>query len=226
MARSGLLVASGLLLAGGLAVAPPARAAEREARPLLVVEVRLTATRDLPPEVTAELAAEATSIWRRAGVELRWRSDPPRPADASLRVLVMERAAPGRPGAHSWAVGELLEDRTGAAFAVVSIAAARRVVASASRLHDPQTLVDRRLAVVLGRAVAHEVGHFLQGSGAHARRGLMRARVDVADFADLRRGGFDLDREAAIWLRDAVVRLGTRGAPATTAVARLNPPRR
>ena len=67
-------------------------------------------------------------------------------------------------------------------------------------------VVYRRLGVVLGRAVAHEIGHFLLNTAAHSRRGLMRARIDPHDFVDLRRGGFGLDDDAARWARAALGR--------------------
>ena len=52
---------------------------------------------------------------------------------------------------------------------------------------------DRRLGVVLGRAVAHEIGHYLLGP-THASHGLMRANIDVREFADVTSRAFLLDR--------------------------------
>jgi hypothetical protein len=66
---------------------------------------------------------------------------------------------------------------------------------------EPERLTHQRLGVVLGRAVAHEIGHFLLATPTHAASGLMRARIAAADFADLREGGFFLDRRASHWLR-------------------------
>jgi hypothetical protein len=37
---------------------------------------------------------------------------------------------------------------------------------------------------VLGRAVAHEIGHYLLATATHANRGLMRASIDASEFAD------------------------------------------
>ena len=64
----------------------------------------------------------------------------------------------------------------------------------------------RQIGVVLGRAIAHEVGHHLLNTAGHARHGLMRARIDARDFADLRDGGFDLDDDAAQWARARLTR--------------------
>ena len=68
---------------------------------------------------------------------------------------------------------------------------------------DPALLVERRLGIVLGRAVAHEIGHALLGPG-HARHGLMRARIDAAEFVDLRDVGFDLDGAGSAAARAAI----------------------
>jgi hypothetical protein len=188
------------LLAGLTAmVAPPSARAGAPAA--VLIDVRMTASTDVPARVAAVLEAEAEAIWRRAGVHLRWPSAPrDSPAAASLRVLVLQRETGSTTG-HTWAVGELLEDQAGQHFAVVSTTAARRVVALAGHEGEPQALSDRRLGVVLGRAVAHEIGHFLLATRGHARSGLMRAHIDVTDFVDLRSGGFHLDRDAGNWIR-------------------------
>jgi hypothetical protein len=53
---------------------------------------------------------------------------------------------------------------------------------------------------VLGRALAHEIGHFLLGTRTHAERGLMRAQFTAKEFVDLRPGTFTLDTKATAWL--------------------------
>src|SRR6201988_590525 len=54
---------------------------------------------------------------------------------------------------------------------------ARRIVEeSRSSFDDLPALHDRRLGVVLGRAVAHEIGHYLLPTNTHATQGLMRPR--------------------------------------------------
>ena len=60
--------------------------------------------------------------------------------------------------------------------------------------------IERRLGLILGRAAAHEIGHYLLRSSTHARRGLMRARITDREFADPRASGFDLGADAREWL--------------------------
>jgi hypothetical protein len=51
-----------------------------------------------------------------------------------------------------------------------------------------ETLVGR----ALGRALAHEIGHYLLQTPAHSPVGLMRARRSVDDFFSITRNGMDL----------------------------------
>ena len=60
---------------------------------------------------------------------------------------------------------------------------------------------EMRLGIVLGRALAHEIGHHLLDTPTHARSGLMRPGFNAFEFTDLRDGTFALDRDAASWLR-------------------------
>jgi hypothetical protein len=171
----------------------------------LAVQLGTAAT--LPAPVRETLMREAARIWRHHGVTLEWTAAGAQvPAhEPRLRVLVVERALSTADGV--WPVGELvrLADQSAApgvrtALAVLSVAAARDVVTAAHVGSEPNARTRSRLGLVLGRALAHEVGHFLLDTSTHAARGLMRARIDAAEFADLRDGSFLLDRAAARWV--------------------------
>jgi hypothetical protein len=173
----------------------------------LPVGVLLTTAPDLPPAARQALIDEAGAIWRRAGVRLTWTSGHTENAIHRLRVLVVHRHTAIHDGA--WPVGELVPTRRASQqstpasmpVAFVSLEGARQVLATAGAGYEPERLAQHRLGIVLGRAVAHEIGHFLLGTPSHAASGLMRARIDAVSFADLRAGGFFLDRDAATWLR-------------------------
>lgn len=200
MALPAAMVCAGLLAAAGA----PLAAAEHGVVPARV-QVALTTAMTLPDGVRSVLMREVRDIWKREGVEIGW--EPFAPASRGIRVLVVSGAAASaaRSG-HHWPVAELLGDARGEAIAVASVAAARQVLAAADVADGPDALVAQRLGVVLGRAVAHEIGHYLLNTAAHARHGLMRARIDARDFADLRDGGFGLDDEAALWARTSLTR--------------------
>jgi hypothetical protein len=183
------------LASASVAAGPPAAT---------VLAVRLTATADTALATRLNLVREVESIWRRSGVRIEWLPAlaAAAPDGPVLRVLVTTSSgARTRLDGHTWPVAELLDDHAGQAVALASSEAAREVLEVAGHVGEPTVLVERRLGIVLGRAVAHEIGHFLLGTGAHARRGLMRAAIAAPDFADLREGGFWLDAEATRWMR-------------------------
>jgi hypothetical protein len=180
----------------------------------LILDLQLTATRELAPLARLALIAEAQSIWDEAYVRLRWVD---RYAEAAgrpfLRVIVMPRGVP-RPGEPSpWKVGELLRQDGAQPVAIASITGARRIIDESRRFQPPDlpAMYDRRMGVVLGRAVAHEIGHYLLQTNTHATNGLMRARIDVHELADWRRATFRLDKAAEAHLA-AIAAAGTLSA--------------
>ena len=171
-----------------------------------MVDVRLAASAQLSAIARASLIREVNDIWQREGVRLQWPFSPPTGTvpDFAIRALVVLRESRTGNSAHQWPVGELLFDQSEQPVAVASIEAAERVLATAARADEPTALHERRLGVILGRALAHEMGHYLLTTPGHARRGLMRASIDARDFADLRSGAFFLDAPAGEWIRAAV----------------------
>ena len=118
-------------------------------------------------------------------------------------MLVVERRQPRADSADCYAVGELIRPEGTHPVALVSIDSAMRLIASVrgNRVHDLIAFDDRRLGVVLGRILAHEIGHHVLNTATHARTGLMRPHFSAHEFIDLRDGTFVLDRAAAAWLR-------------------------
>jgi hypothetical protein len=174
------------------------------------LHLRLTTTQVLSPASTAALIAEASAIWKESRIVLRWLNADSTEDEASvLRVLVMARVVPTAGERSPLTVGELVRMEGPRALAIASVTGARRIVEeSRFSFDDLPALHDRRLGVVLGRAVAHEIGHYLLQTNTHATQGLMRARIDVREFADLRNGSFRLDDVAQAHL-DTLAARGT-----------------
>lgn len=179
--------------------------------PITVLNLRLTTSNELSGVSQRALVNETESIWRDANVQLRWlrdntRTDVGRP----LRILVALRAVTAS-SAHSWPVGELLRFQDNSAIALASITSALRIVQGdpGRQLLDLSAMHQYQLGVVLGRAVAHEMGHYLLESNWHSPYGLMRASIDAREFADFRTGAFRLDRESQVYL--AARALAARG---------------
>jgi hypothetical protein len=161
------------------------------------------------------LISEAERIWRHEQVSIEWA----RPghtvehADAPLRVLVVSLPARDDGASRAWPIAELISEAEPRAVAIASIAGAERVVNEATlSAAVERTPRDHRLGLVLGRAVAHEIGHFLLATGTHAESGLMRASIDAREFASVDGGPFRLDQDASQWLRRRL----SSGAAVTT----------
>jgi hypothetical protein len=124
------------------------------------------------------LAAQtASAIFREAGITIRWKlcgnsdrgssasdecGDTLSAGEVSIRMLATSGPPVDRP-----ALGYSYID-TAARVGVLATVLPDRVFAVATRVGS-----DRR--ILLGRAMAHEVGHLLLGTTAHSNNGLMRA---------------------------------------------------
>ena len=140
---------------------------------LLVVTIRLFDVYGVPPSEFQPAMAAAAAALARAGVEPRFIdcSQPDRPARcattlASRELIIRIRRGPNERSAAAVLGSAILNRHTGEG-AVATIYADR--VEALARVSGVAA------GVVLGHAIAHELGHLLTGSSSHARRGLMRA---------------------------------------------------
>ncbi len=101
------------------------------------------------------------------------------------------------------AVGELVRPANGHPVALISIESAQRLISSVPGRagRELNAIEQQRLGTVLGRALAHEIGHYLLDTHTHAQSGLMRPHFNALEFTDLRHGTFALDHAAEAWLR-------------------------
>jgi hypothetical protein len=188
-----------------LVVCPVGLLAEHRVREAVErVDVLLTTAPTLSASAHVAMIKEAAAIWRHHRVVLEWLpATAVRPvASNRLRVLVVQkRAEPGSPAGRV-PVGELVRPTSGHPIALISIESAQHLISSVRGRagYDLIAVDQRRLGVVLGRALAHEIGHYLLDTPTHARSGLMRPNFNALEFTDLRDGIFALDRAAEAWL--------------------------
>jgi hypothetical protein len=120
----------------------------------------------------------AGGVYRRAGVGVEWRGDAESmPIDLTIRIAPKASDVPFRAAEDSMGVARGLDG----ARATVAYVFLDRVREFAERGH-----VDAW--IVLGCAIAHELGHLLLPVNAHAADGIMRAQWDSHVIA--RAGGF------------------------------------
>ena len=191
-----LTVGSGVPTAGSSTIAP------------LPLHVLLTVSSNLTATSRTALIAETERIWRHEHVEIEFAraGHVVEQPDAPLRVLVVARPETRPRTGGAWPVAELIPEAAPRPLAIASIIGAERVVNEATRAMVLEARAPRdydyRLGLVLGRAVAHEIGHFLLATDTHADTGLMRATVDSREFAALQGDTFRLDRDASEWLQE------------------------
>jgi hypothetical protein len=152
---------------------------------------------------------EAARVWAPYGVTICWGDADAacRGVEVKLRVLLAEdpppppRAAQGSPLGWIWFRGS---DPGGEI--VLSVSGARDLVSQA-RLGDrslgslPASVIERQLPAAVGRALAHEIGHFVLRDRRHARRGLMVSRFTPNQVTFAPAGTLRLPREETAWVR-------------------------
>ena len=152
----------------------------------------------LPREAREEMMRETVQLWRAAGVDVSWSPFPkgniaelPEIERSHPRVSVivtpdMPEGLSGCPYVHVMASILFVGGKPTNLIAAYP-SQVQRLLDAVVRMEDraagdrPAALRQRLMGRVLGRAIAHELGHFLFGSADHAPDGLMRAKHRLDD---------------------------------------------
>lgn len=161
----------GVLLAA-LAVSGTTGAAVTGSSLVLHVDDRL----GVPAEELAAARREVDGIFAAAGVSITWK-------EGRFPASVLSAAARA---AHPRHVAVMLVANTddplpGAAGCTLGFAAKRPAVAYAfyNRIIEQSWLYPIDVRVVLGRVIAHELGHVLLPPNSHSLHGIMRGNIDL-----------------------------------------------
>jgi len=173
----------------------------------------------------ASALEETTRIWASYGVDVRDASSDATREDAIRLDVVLARRA--RPQVAAGALGSImfLDDVPEPAIVMYPNAILDLVSNTTVGSYDrplPAALRDVVHGRVLGRALAHEIGHFLLRSRGHSPYGLMRAHQPVGDLVSPDRHRFTLSAEEVTHLAATV---SMRDIAAPSAVQSV-PPRR
>jgi hypothetical protein len=172
--------------------------------PVVQVGAVLVVGRPISTSALDAMQAEAVRIWGRYAIGIDWHK--PGPAvDSSVNVVVLVSAETGR--CVPWranredTLGCFPHDAEGSALPVIRLfpdsvrsLVDRRVAQICNPCQD--RWLERLTATLLGRTLAHEIGHYLLGSE-HSATGLMRARFEPAELFT--------DEEEALSLSDAQI---------------------
>jgi|SRR6266849_4397645 len=162
------------------------------------ISVSVHALTDLPRALVESALEEADAIWRPADVTFSWEiAEGAGGSWSTLRVTIGDYGGPK--GHTGLAIGWIDLDNVGAP--APNIYLSYRNAMELVRTEEGLAAISRmtvfglrvRLTRVLGRALAHELGHYLLGSRMHTPAGLMKAKRPASDFLGVRRSDFEVD---------------------------------
>jgi hypothetical protein len=170
--------------------------ARTQSRPPLIVDGL-----SLPPRLVAAALEELNCIWSPYRVEVQAGDDRRPSGGPAVRIQVALIDSPPAPGEMSETLGAIVfHDNVPEQRIAIYPAALERLVARAS-LADrnyrewPKAMRDTILGRMLGRALAHELGHYLLRSCRHSAKGLMRSNIPLPELIGADRRGFVLSGE-------------------------------
>jgi hypothetical protein len=187
-------IASAILLCLPGLLAPP---------PHLRVDITIQGVSAPPAFVTAAIE-EAADIWAAYGVDVRMPDPNDVEHDRAVRLAVTLASPKQQMATGTLGSIEFSDDAPEPAIKLYPAAASALIDAVASSRREntwPAAPRDRVLARVLGRALAHEIGHFLLRSKSHSRAGLMRAEHIGTDLMAPDNRGFALSADEVRRLR-------------------------
>jgi hypothetical protein len=175
--------------------APPAM---EDAPPMTV---NVYPSRSISPHLVTETLHEAGAVWNDAGITLSWRVVPGGKAEYSATPHVVINDDPGRKSSGGQLpIGWVQFHRPDEPDQEVHVSRANglkllktAVGLGRSMESMPPTEINVLLGRMLGRALAHELGHFLLRSRVHTNRGLMRTGRAIREFLAVGRRGFEVD---------------------------------
>jgi hypothetical protein len=177
------------------------------------LRVRLVPAKHVDARMMETVKTEVVELWRDYGVDVVWGgpwtgTEPEGPPDVFVHFVNRELEDYSRNGPSAVAWIRFVGGVPGNSINV-SVAAADRLLSDSPFLdvrpmrHAPIDLQERMIATMIGRALAHEIGHYLLASSKHASEGLMRPMITPAQFVQIGRRHLKLVPEDVRALRAA-----------------------
>lgn len=156
------------------------------------LRVRLVPAKGVGANMVEIVRIEVEELWRTYGVDIlwedEWKEGETRQKPDLFVFFVdheLDRGASQGATAVAWI---LFVEGSPRPLINLSIAAAQRLLDGTAWLderpvrHAPLTIQNRLIATMIGRALAHEIGHYLLASSKHAKDGLMKPLITPAEF--------------------------------------------
>jgi hypothetical protein len=197
-------------LAVALLASPAAGATASVIQPSPPIIVTFSTAATISPRVLALALDEAGEIWRASGFTFVWRRAPREavpdarsgavgpPVASGLRVIFGNETGVSRDDTTPLGWISFDDDQTPMPEIYISYENARRLMEAARGTMGmvwEMTGAQRDLLLgrAMGRALAHEMGHYLLKSKIHTARGLMRASRSAQEFFSTDQRGFRID---------------------------------
>lgn len=213
-----MLIATSTVAAALLASIALAESPVIPTPPPMTVNVSVAA--DIPASLVSRVLTEAGAIWRAAGFTLVWRLV----VDEVAQHALVSATMPYAPSPLRVTVGNergrtkeetatplgwiVFDNNTPQREIYVSYINAQALMELSRGVVGRIDLMPRAeretlLGRAMGRALSHEIGHYLLASKAHTKTGLMQAKRTAAELfaADRRRFGVDVTQREAIVAR-------------------------
>ena len=164
------------------------------------VAVRVVAPAGVDDQLVAGMFRELASVWKRCGVEVLSYAEGLEPRPVTTVSLILSSGWPpaDAAGGLGWIHFDSNPAQTPAPVLMVSLAATRALVEAGDYrgipvAQRPLALQRELIARALGRAAAHELGHYLLASREHAARGLLRAQFRRDELVSREAAAFGLE---------------------------------
>ena len=198
---SGPQVGSLILVAGLVGLASPAAA---EPRPSLRIALHVDDDDSIPPTVVSRAKDEMSRIYRDAGIDIVWTKEA---SDPQLTLSILSRELTDQLTVVTTALGGAVGTREyRGRMAYVFYKRVERVARTYLNTSRRRATHDADNVIVLGHAMAHEIGHLLLPYG-HSATGLMRADWDAKDMRLAVHGRLNFTSEQAELIRTRLLAL-------------------
>jgi len=202
-----MLIATSLCVASVLLLSPALTTRPIAVMPPLVIGVTVAA--DISPTLIPRVLAEAEAIWRPTGVVIVWEREGGMEMHAPLlRVWIGDGTGRGNRD-EAMPLGWIGFEDDGSPTRNIyvshanALALMNMMAGSSSAARMPRAERETMLGRAMGRALAHELGHYLLARRGHSEKGLMRARRTSAEFfaRDATRFAIDEEQRAMVLSR-------------------------
>jgi hypothetical protein len=170
---------------------------------LAAIVVTISAPADIRQSFVDRVTAEADAIWGAAGLTITWECHPTFIASRALHVVFGNERGNSTSSAQPLGWIRFADDHPDpdVYLSYANAVSLLEMSGGAIGVSHAMTILEREihLSRAMGRALAHELGHYLLASKAHTPGGLMKANRSAAEFFSSDRRRFAVT--ASEWLQ-------------------------